>query len=133
MTNGFLRLARCDKGAASIEFALVGLVAITLFLGIIEFGRSLYMRNEMSYAMDLAERQILTNPTVANADLETVIRNAITFEVPANLQITFGTTSVNGLAFRTVLIRYPVTLLIPGLTTRSFTLKIDRIVPPSAG
>ena len=132
MIPGLPRLTRCDKGAASVEFALVGLIAITLFLGIIEFGRGLYMRNEMSYAMDLAERKILINPTVANADLETVIRKSIIFEVPANLHITFGTTSVNSLTFRTVLIRYPVTLLIPGLTSRSFTLKIDRIVPLGA-
>lgn len=126
------RLIRCENGAASIEFAFVGIFAIIMFLGVIEFGRSLYMRNQMGYAMDLAERKILTNPTVANADLEAVIRKAITFEVPAKLQVTFGTTSVNSLPFRTVLIRYPVTLLIPGLTNRSFTLKIDRIVPLGA-
>lgn len=132
MTHGLRRLIRCDKGAASVEFALVGLVAITLFLGIIEFGRSLYMRNEMSYAMDLAERKILTNPTVPNADLDSAIRKAITFGVPANLQITFGTISLNSLAFRSILIRYPVTLLIPGLTHPAFTLKIDRIVPLGA-
>ena len=125
-------LTRCAKGSVSVEFALVGLIAITLFLGVIEFGRGLYMRNEMSYAMDLAERMILTNPTVANSDLDTVIRKAILFEVPAKLQITFGTTTVNNLNFRTVLIRYPVTLMIPGLTSRSFTLKIDRIVPLGA-
>ncbi|MGV8986625.1 MAG: TadE/TadG family type IV pilus assembly protein [Cypionkella sp.] len=129
MTHCLARLRRCEHGAAAVEFALVGLVALVLFLGIIEFGRGFYMRNEMSYAMDLAERKILTKPTVANAEVETVIRNAISFNTSAGLLITFGTTSVNGLPFRTVLIRYPVTLLIPGLTNNSFTLKIDRIVP----
>ena len=121
-------LEKCQNGAVAVEFALVGLVSITLMLGIIEFGRSLFMRSEMSYAMDMAERRILTNPGVANTDVETIIRKAITFEKPASLQITFGSATVNGLLFRTVLISYPVTLLIPGLTSRSFTLKIDRIV-----
>ena len=111
----------------------MGLIAITVILGMIEFGRGLHMRNEMSFAMDMAQRKILTNPTVANAAVETVIRNAITFETPASLQITFGTTTVNGLAFRTLLIRYPVTLLIPRLTNRSFMLRIDRIVPLGTG
>ena len=126
------RLKRCENGAAAVEFALVGLISITLLLGIIEFGRGLYMRNEMSYAMDMAQRKILTNPTVANAAVESVIRNVITFETPARLLITFGTSTVNGLAFRTVLISYPVTLLIPRLMNGSFVLKIDRIVPLGA-
>lgn len=127
------QLKRCENGAAAVEFALVGLVSITLTLGIIEFGRSIYMRTEMSYAMDLAQRKILTNPGVANTEVETIIRKAITFESPASLIITFGSTTVNGLLFRTVLISYPVTLLIPGLISRSFMLKIDRLVTVGTG
>lgn len=129
MTHLLGRLRRCNQGTAAVEFALVGLVAIVLFLGIIEFGRVLYMRNQMSYAMDLGARQILTNPTVANTQVETSIRNAIRFATPESLLVTFGTRSVDGLPFRTVLISYPVTLLIPGLTNASIVLKIDRIVP----
>jgi hypothetical protein len=91
------------------------------------------MRTEMSYAMDLAQRKILTNPGVANTEVETIIRKAITFESPASLIITFGSTTVNGLLFRTVLISYPVTLLIPGLISRSFMLKIDRLVTVGTG
>jgi Flp pilus assembly protein TadG len=129
MTHGLSELRTSEQGAAAVEFALVGLIAITLFLGIIEFGRGLYMRNEMNFAMDMAERKILTNPAVANADVETIIRQAILYETPASLQITFGTTTVSGLSFRTVQIRYPVTLLIPGLTNASFMLNVDRLVP----
>ena len=127
------RLRRCERGAATVEFPLVGLTAIVLFLGIIEFGRGLYLRNEMSYAMDLGARKILTNPTIADAQVETVIRNATSFGTSASLLITFGTKTVNGLPFRTILETYPVTLLIPGLTAASFTLKIDRIVPLGSG
>jgi len=129
----FARLKRCENGAVAVEFALVGLSSIALILGITELGRGLYMRNEMYYAMDLAERKILTNPSVPNTEIETVVRKAITFEAPASLQITFGSKTVNGLIFRTVLISYPVTLLIPGLTSSSFMLKVDRIVPLGSG
>ncbi len=127
------QLRRCERGAVSVEFALVGLVAIILFLGILEFGRGLYMRNGMSYAMDLGARKILTNPTITDAAVETVIRDAIRFGTSGSLLITFGTTTVSGVSFRTVLIRYPVTLLIPGLTNQSFMLKVDRIVPLGSG
>lgn len=129
MTHPLSQLQRCERGTASVEFALVGLIAIILFLGILEFGRGLYMRNEMSYAMDLGVRRILTNPAITNAAVETVIRDAIGFGTVGTLLITFGTQTVDGVDFRSVLVTYPVTLLIPGLTTRSFTLKIDRIVP----
>lgn len=129
MTHPLSQLKRCERGTASVEFALVGLIAIILFLGILEFGRGLYMRNEMSYAMDLGVRRILTNPAITNAAVETVIRDAIGFGTVGTLLITFGTQTVDGVDFRSVLVTYPVTLLIPGLTTRSFTLKIDRIVP----
>ena len=129
MTPSLARLRRCEHGTAAVEFALVGLVAIVLFLGVLEFGRVLYMRNEMSYATDLGARQILTNPAVANDLVESSIRNAIRFGSPASLLVTFGTKSVDGLPFRTLLVSYPVTLLIPGLTNANIMLKIDRIVP----
>lgn len=129
MTKFLAHLRQSESGAAAVEFALVGMVAIATFLGILEFGRTLYMRNEIAYAVDLATRQILTNAAVANADVEAVIRDAITFGGSANLQITFGTESSNGVAFRTLLVRYPVTLLVPGLPDGSFMLTIDRRVP----
>lgn len=129
MIRLFAQLRKSETGTAAVEFALVGMVAIATFLGILEFGRTLYMRNEISYAVDLATRQILTNATVPDAEVETVIRDAITFGGSANLQISFGTESFNGVAFRTVLVRYPVTLFVPGIPDGSFMLTIDRRVP----
>ena len=129
MSGCLAHLKRSDSGTAAVEFALVGLVAITLFLGIVEFGRSLYMRNAMYFAMDLASRKIMTNATVTNTDVETAIRGAIAFGDSASLMITFGTESVNGVSFRTILIRYPITLLIPGLTNGAFMLAVNRRIP----
>lgn len=131
MRNVFTQLRRSESGAAAVEFALVGMVAIATFLGILEFGRTLYMQNEISYAVDLASRKILTNAAVPNAEVETVIREAITFGGSANLLITFGTDSFDGVSFRTLLVRYPVTLLVPGLPEGSFMLTVDRRVPLS--
>ncbi len=125
----FTRLRRSDCGAAAVEFALVAMVAIVTFLGIIEFGRALYMRNEMSYAVDLAARKILTNPAVADGEIEKIVRDAIAFGSSADLQIAFGIETVETVSFRTLLINYPVTLLIPNLTNDSFMLTIDRRVP----
>ena len=133
MSPSLSHLSRCERGAASVEFAMVGLMAIILFLGILEFGRGLYMRHEMSYAMDLGVRRILTNPTIANAAVETIIREAFGAGPVGSLLITFGTLTVDGVEFRTILATYPVTLLIPGLANRNITLKIDRIIPLGSG
>lgn len=129
MSPLFARLKRSECGAAAVEFALVGMVAIVTFLGIIEFGRSLYMRNEMSYAVDRAARKILTNPGVPDAEVEAVVREAFAFGSSTDLQVSFGLETVDGVSFRTLLVTYPVTLLIPNLTNASFTLKINRRVP----
>lgn len=129
MKRFLTRFRQADCGAAAIEFALVGMVAIALFFGILELGRALYMRNEMSYAADLATRQILNNPAVTDADLQTVIRNAISFGPAGALQITTGTQDVSGIAFRTLQIRTPVSLLIPTLADGRFVLTVERRIP----
>lgn len=125
----FSSLRRCDSGAAAIEFAMIAMVAISVFLGIVEFGRALYMRNELSFAADLAARRILTNPAVTDSDLETTIRSSSTFVDSENLQLTFGTESVDGLSFRTVLLTQPLTLLIPNLSEANIMLTINRRIP----
>ena len=122
-------LRRCESGAAAVEFALIAMVAICVFLGIVEFGRALYMRNELSYAADLAARKILVNPLVATADLETTIRSSLTFGDSEELQLTFGTESVDGASFRTLSVRQPLTLLIPNLSNAGVVFTIDRRVP----
>lgn len=122
-------LRRCDFGAAAVEFALIAMVAISFFLGIVEFGRALYMRNELSFAADIAVRNILINPTIADSDLEIAIRSSITFGNSEALQVTFGNESVDGMSFRKVLLSQPLTLLIPNLSNAGIMLTIDRRVP----
>jgi Flp pilus assembly protein TadG len=129
MTRLAARLRKADDGSAAVEFALVAMAALVVFLGIIEFGRVLYMRNEISYAIDRAARKILVNPAVINSEVEEILRNAITFGAPADLKITFGSETVETVPFRTLLINYPVTLLIPNLTNNKFTLSVERRVP----
>ena len=52
---------RCQSGAAAIEFAIIALVLVMVCLGVIELGRALFLRNELSFAADFAARKILTD------------------------------------------------------------------------
>lgn len=122
-------LRRCESGAAAIEFALIAMVAISLFVGVVEFGRALYLRNALSFAADVAARTILTNPTVADNDLETAIRSSIDFGDSTDLEVTFSLETAGGVSFRTITMQKPITLVVPGLAETGVTLTIDRRVP----
>ncbi|MGR3593969.1 MAG: TadE/TadG family type IV pilus assembly protein [Limimaricola soesokkakensis] len=122
-------LRRCEAGAAAVEFALIAMVAISFLLGIVEFGRALYMRNELSFAADIATRKILINPAVTDGELEAAIRASITFGGGEALQMTFGTESVDGVSFRKIVLSQPLTLLVPNISTAGIMLTIDRRVP----
>ena len=127
-------IARADSGAAAVEFAIIVWVLILLCLGIIEIGRGLHVRNEMSYAADLAARKILTFEAYSGAVLEPLDENALrlvvqqAFRGPSreDLSVTFPLDT--GGNFRVVLLSYPFSLLNPGLRD-TFDLTVSRRVP----
>jgi Flp pilus assembly protein TadG len=127
---GALRsLRRCEAGAAAVEFAIISLVMILVSLGVIEFGRGLYMRNQLSYAVDLGARKVLISSSISDADLESALRSGFTAGDPDLLQVTIGTETVDGVIFRTVAASYPFTPLVPAIYSDTITLSVDRRVP----
>ena len=129
LVGGLGDLRRCEAGAAAVEFALIAMVAISTFLGLVEFGRALYVRNELSYAVDVAARRILTDPAVADIDLETAIRSSVTFGDSEDLVLTFGVETADGMSFRTLVVQQPLVLLVPLLAGAGLTLTVDRRIP----
>lgn len=123
------RAAGCDSGVAAIEFALVGLLAISLILGIIEFGRALFIRNELAFAADIAARKVLLDPPETSSDLEGIeatIREAVTFDRD-QLEVELQLPSSDGIM--QITLRQPLTLLVPGLHGNGITLSLDRQIP----
>jgi hypothetical protein len=62
----FRELRRCEGGLAAIEFAMIALPMMMTLLGLIEFGRGLYLYNRISHVADLATRRVLTHPDTAD-------------------------------------------------------------------
>lgn len=123
------RLAACTSGAAAIEFAMLGLLIISLLLGIFEFGRALFLRNQLALAADIATRQILLDPPETSSDLdhlEAIIRNSIPFDQGV-LQVDLDLPSEEGIM--PITLRQPLTLLVPDLFQKSITLRVDRRIP----
>lgn len=75
-----------QQGAAAVEFALVALIFFTLLLGIMEFGRFLYLYNTVQEVTRRAAREATVSCT-DNATLNEIRRKAVfgTGAVPAML------------------------------------------------
>lgn len=127
MRRIFRRMGSCQAGTTAVEFAIVGMVLILVVLGVIEFGRGLNIRNQLSFAADFAARMILTNRDISDSDLESKMRSIFNAAAPEALQITFGTETVNGVQFRIVSVSYPFVPLVPG--TQSLNLSVARRTP----
>lgn len=123
------RLGGCESGAAAVEFALIALALILVAIGTIEFGRGLQLRNELSFAADHGTRKILLDPTVSDTVIEDSIRSALIQAQSDILVVTLGTETAGGAQYRTILVSYPLTLTIPGLTGETFSLSVSRRVP----
>lgn len=127
--RGLRRLARCERGGAAVEFAIIALALVMVSLGAVEFGRALLVRNDLSFAADFGARKVLNDPTITNSALESEIRaNFLVWDTDP-LAVTIGSEVVDGREFRTIAMTYPFTPVVPGLTDTVITLKLGRRVP----
>jgi len=123
------RLLSCQRGAAAIEFAIVSVVFLSLVVGTIDFGRTLYVKNQLSFLADQAVRKVLINPGISNTTLTDELRADFNAGVQADLGITVSDETIGGNAYRLVQITYPMTLFIPNLSNSALLLSVDRRVP----
>ena len=123
------RLVRREDGAAAVEFALIGLLLITVSVGTIEVGRALWLYNELAHAADRAARLVMIQP--ANATDEELQskweKERFPVGLPSDLEPNFGGAPSGG--FREVTLEYPFTPMLSGLTLTSVTLSTVRRVP----
>ena len=54
--HGQTRVRKAERGAAAVEFALIAIVFFTVLLGIIEFGRFMYLWNTVQEVTRIAAR-----------------------------------------------------------------------------
>lgn len=91
---------RSQRGAAIVEFALVALIFFTLLLGIMEFGRMLFIWNTVQEVTRRAAREAVVRDF--NTDVAAVKCRAIfqgegcgTAYLPAGLEISNATVQIN--------------------------------------
>ena len=121
------RLLRDRQGASAVEFAICGAILVFISLGVIEFGRALLVRNELSYAADRATRVVLMNPAATETMIRQAARNAFE-ENRSLLAVSVQDETVDGLPSRVITLTYPIELLLPMPSGKAFNLSVSRRV-----
>lgn len=124
-----IAVKRCQRGAAAVEFAIVSGVLVMLLIAIVDFGRTLYVKNQLSFLADQAARTVLVQPAITNAALEAELRDDFNAGDPSDLTVTISTEVVGTNTFRVLSIDYPVTLFVPNLASSVLDLNVTRRVP----
>lgn len=60
------RLAACDRGSAAVEFAILLPVFLAFLLGVVEFGRAMWIRQTLQFAVEEATRYAIANTAAAD-------------------------------------------------------------------
>lgn len=136
MLIAFLRRAwRCRSGATAVEFALVCLPLFLMAFGIVEFGRAINLRNDLSYAADVAARKVLIGQIPAGATesevlarLDAAVRGAFSGD-PGPLTVNVTKETIDGVDFRRLSIGYGFSLMLPALSDQPIALELTRRVP----
>ncbi len=126
--KGPRHLFRDRRGAAALEFALVGLPFILLLLGLVEFGRGLYIRNALDSAADRAQRVIMIDPSASVTTLEQTIRSTFRAGQSEHLTLNYALETVAGVNYRRVSLNYAMQLLLPAPLGRVMTIGSSRRV-----
>lgn len=117
---------RDRRGAAALEFALLGLPFVILLLGLLEFGRGLYIRNALDFAADQAQRVIIINPLATPTELEETVRSAFAIGPEDGLTLSYSVETISGVTYRLVSLDYTMQLLLPAPLGRAVTIGSSR-------
>lgn len=124
------RFRNCDSGAAAIEFAIVATLLVVFVLGIIEFGRALDVRNQISRAADAGARTLLVPKSAdLEGDATAAAKAVLTTADPNDLTVVLATEVSNGVTYRKLTLTYAFTPLVAGIIS-PLSMSVERIVCP---
>lgn len=123
------RLFACTRGAAAVEFAIVSVILIGLLIAIVDFGRTLYIKNQLSFLADQATRTMLVSPTTADATIINTVNTDFSAGDSDDLTVTVTYETIGTIDYRVINIDFPMTLFIPNLASNQINLSVMRRVP----
>ncbi len=126
--NLFRRFRRDEDGAIALEFSIVAVAFVVVSMGVVEFGRALQVRNELSFAADYGARQIMMDPSANKSVVTAAIRAKFAGYNPLDLDVAFADETLDGIAYRTINLSYPMQIFIP-FVNGALMLRVERRTP----
>ena len=126
-------LRRSEAGTTIIETAVLFPTFCLMFLGIVEFGRAMWMETTLQDAVEAAARCAVVTPSTCDntADTQTYAAAQVTgFTVPSgDFTVTLSTTCGTGVSGSQVSVSMPFTFVVPKLLPWSITLTAQSCHP----
>jgi Flp pilus assembly protein TadG len=119
------RLLSDSSGATAVEFALVATPLLLLILGVLDFGRLYWSRNQLEFAAEEAGRYAMANHSATMTEITNYAKSRLAGLDPSAVTATAATDTADGITFVTVALSYQfqfipfVTYVTPTLTGRS--------------
>lgn len=126
--NILRKVRRRQDGSVAVEFGIIALMFAVTSLGLLEFGRAMHVRNQLSYAVDFAVREVMLNPTISNTTLTATVRERFFGHNPTDLTVSMSTETNDGVSYRKFTMSYPMQLHVP-LMAGNITLSATRLAP----
>ena len=120
---------RDTRGAAAVEFSIVGAVFLILCMGLIDFGRNFDLEGRVGHAADVAARTLFLDKSTNAAQLHTRIEAAFPTLGFERMTVTVSDTVIGAHPFRRVTVSLPITFLTPGVIRRGGNVSAERLVP----
>jgi Flp pilus assembly protein TadG len=121
------RLGAAERGSSAVEFALVLPILLTMLLGVVEFGRALWIQGLLDYAVEQASRCASVNTTTCNsagAIQSYAAQQTAPLDLPSS--VFSATTQACG---NKVTASYPFTFIVQGLFPYDITLTSQSCFP----
>lgn len=84
-------LHRNCAGSTAVEFAMVLPVLLAVVMGVLEFGRAMWLRHDMQFAVEEAARFALVNDTATTTAISAVASSRLAAVGPGGGDVTIGT------------------------------------------
>lgn len=90
------RLRACRAGSVAVETALILPVLLLMLLGIIEFGRLMWVNSSLQYAAEEGARYGLAHSTAASSEITALVQSRLTAVVnPAAVQVAVASSTAS--------------------------------------
>lgn len=127
------RLCRCDAGTTIIETAMLLPLFLLMFLGIVEFGRAMWMETTLQDAVEAAARCAVVTPSTCDNAADTqsyAVTQVSGFTVASSaFTATLSTTCGTGVSGSQVSVSLPFSFVVPNLLPWSITLTAQSCHP----